>query len=91
MPTVTQLMRDGEDLIEDATKEDLADCAKVLAVALTLYQRRFGDLEFAGASKAPGGWRDLHEEFEDEFSSAMQTFMSVLTEVVEDNKGRILH
>jgi hypothetical protein len=91
MATVAQLMRDGEDLIDDATKEDLADCAKVLAVALTLYQRRYGDLDLSEAHAAPNQWPDVPEEVAEEFSSAMQTFVSVLSEVVEDNKGRTLH
>ena len=91
MASVSQLMRDGDDLIDDATKEDLADCAKVLAVALTLYQRRYGDLDLSEAHEAAGQWPDLRDELAEEFSSAMQTFVSVLTEVVEDNKGRTLH
>ena len=90
MPTVTQLMRDGEDLVDDATKEDLADCAKVLAVALVLYQRRYGDLELSDARDA-APHAELHTDLEDEFSAAMETFVSVLSEVVEDNKGRTLH
>jgi len=90
MSTVTQLMRDGDDLIDDATKEDLADCAKVLAVALVLYQRRYGDLELADAQQA-AVHAELRSDLEDEFSAAMETFVSVLSEVVEDNKGRTLH
>lgn len=91
MASVTQWMRDGEDLIDDATKEDLADCAKVLAVALTLYQRRYGDLELSVAHDAAAQWPDLRDELAEEFSSAMQTLVSVLSEVVQDNKGRTLH
>jgi hypothetical protein len=91
MPTVALMMRDGDELVDHATKEDLADCAKVLAVALTLYQRRFGDLDLSGERPLSGATLELHEELEDEFSSAMETFVSVLSEVVEDNRGRVLH
>ena len=90
MSTVTQLLRDGDDLIDDATKEDLADCAKVLAVALALYQRRYGDLDLSDAREA-AVYPELRTELEEEFSAAMETFVSVLSEVVEDNKGRTLH
>jgi hypothetical protein len=86
---MAQALPDGDDLIEDATKEDLADCAKVLAVALALYQRRYGDLDVEAG--APSGRAGLQDEVDDEFAAAMRTFVSVLSEVVEDNKSRVVH
>ena len=74
----------AEELIDESTKDEIANCAKVLALALTLSQngerREPHSTELASA--------DLIEAH---FPAAMETLAAVLKEVREESASPTLH
>jgi hypothetical protein len=81
--TTPETCAEAEALINVASKDDLANCAKVLALALTLSQ--------SGDDPGPRAGFTAPDLIEAHFPAAMETLATVLREVREEAASPTLH
>lgn len=81
LSTFQQYYKLADQLIEKVSKEDLAECARLLAINIAHYQSKYGELPLEEALALIG----LHKPNEDQvemLTNGMEIFVGVLGTVV---------
>lgn len=81
LSTFGQYYKLADQLIEKATKEDLAECARLLALNIAHYKMKYGELPLDETLAMMGMERPNAEQLE-LMTNGMETFVGLLGNVV---------
>ena len=79
--TFRQYYKLADELIEKASKDDVAECARLLAMNIAHYQSKYGELPLSETLAMLGAGEPNHEQLE-LLTNAMEIFVGVLGTVV---------